>query len=301
MKLNIIVLLGGKSSEREVSLNTGSSFINNLDKNKYNVKAIEIPNNKDKTWIKELIDNPCDLVIIALHGGIGENGGVQGLLECLEIPYIGSQVLGSAIGMNKEITKEILTFNGINTPKKIDINETNISYPVIVKPNTDGSSVGINIVHNIKEFNNAIAEVKKLNEDVLIEEYIDGLEITCGVIEKDSEIIALDVLEIKPQEQFYDYKAKYESDDTKINKANIPDTLRKEIENTAIKAFKVLKAKGYARIDMIIKDNKPYVLEINTLPGMTSHSLIPKSLELKNISYQEFLDDLINETLIKNQ
>lgn len=303
IKTRVAVLYGGKSSEREVSLETGKEVINALDKDKYQVIDIEIPSDDNRKWIKKIIKNKIDLAIIALHGGIGENGSIQGLLECLNIPYIGSKVLGSALGMNKYIAKQLLSFNNIDVPtgiylessKKInDYEISKLNYPLVVKPNEEGSSVGVTIVNNVDELKRC---VERLEKDILIEEYINGTEVTCGVIENNDKLIALDVLEIKSTSDFYDYKAKYEDDTTVIKEAILDKALIKEIKEVAIMAFKTLKAKDYARIDMIIKDKNVYVLEINTLPGMTPHSLIPKSLNLKGISYSDFLDSLINSTL----
>ena len=302
MKLNVGVIYGGRSNECDISVNTGMEIINNLDSSKYNIVKIFIPYELDNRWVLDLINNKLDIVIIGLHGGIGENGSIQGLLECLNIPYIGSDVLGSAIGMNKYITKKLLESNNIKTPKylfiknsdKIDKkNYSKLDYPLVIKPNEEGSSVGVMIVNNTRELMRGLKKLKRLGYDILVEEYISGNEISCGVIEDGNEIEVLDVLDIKPNSIFYDYKAKYDDDKTYIDISSLSEDIVSKIKDIAKEVFITLNSKGYARVDMIVSDNEIYVLEINTLPGMTGHSLIPKELKLKNISYGEFLDNLI--------
>lgn len=299
--INVAVLYGGTNNEANVSLETGSSIINSLDKSKYNI--IELIVKDDKTWILPLINENIDIAILALHGDIGENGSIQGLLECLHIPYIGAGVLGSAIGMNKYISKQLLEYNGLTTPKCIFLNHnehldvkklSDFNFPVVVKPNDDGSSYGTSLVYTKDELVESIAKLLSKNTDILIEEYIEGTEVTVGVIEEKNSLNALKVLEIIPENSFYDYEAKYESEATSIHEANLNEDILYLIKENAKKAFKILNARSYARIDMIIKNNIPYILEINTLPGMTSHSLIPKSLD---ISIGEFFDKQIANTL----
>ena len=308
MKLNVGVIYGGRSSEVDISLRTSREIIKNLNKNKYNIIEIFIPYELDNKWIIDLINNKLDIVIIALHGGIGENGSIQGLLECLNIPYIGSGVLGSAIGMNKYITKELLKSSNIKVANSLfikskdklnNIKLANINYPLVVKPNEDGSSVGIKIVNNFEELIEGINKIRKLGQDILIEEYIKGNEVSCGVIETINGIEALEVLDIKTNSTFYDYDAKYKDNNTYIDVSSLDKDIVDKIKKTARRVFITLNSKDYARVDMIVNDNGIYVLEINTLPGMTSHSLIPKELNIKKISYSEFLDNLIESKLSK--
>lgn len=308
MKLNVGVIYGGRSSEVDISLRTSREIIKNLNKNKYNIIEIFIPYELDNKWIIDLINNKLDIVIIALHGGIGENGSIQGLLECLNIPYIGSGVLGSAIGMNKYITKELLKSSNIKVANSLfikskdklnNIKLANINYPLVVKPNEDGSSVGVKIVNNFEELIEGINKIRKLGQDILIEEYIKGNEVSCGVIETINGIEALEVLDIKTNSTFYDYDAKYKDNNTYIDVSSLDKDIVDKIKKTARRVFITLNSKDYARVDMIVNDNGIYVLEINTLPGMTSHSLIPKELNIKKISYSEFLDNLIESKLSK--
>ena len=308
MKLNVGVIYGGRSSEVDISLSTSREIIKNLNKDKYNIIEIFIPYELDNKWVLDLINNKLDIVIIALHGGIGENGSIQGLLECLNISYIGSGVLGSAIGMNKYITKQLLKNANIkvanslfikNKDKLNDIDLSNLNYPLVVKPNEDGSSVGIKIVNNFEELIEGINKIRKLGQDILIEEYIKGNEVSCGVIETINGIEALEVLDIKTNSTFYDYDAKYKDNNTYIDVSSLDKDIVDKIKKTARRVFITLNSKDYARVDMIVNDNGIYVLEINTLPGMTSHSLIPKELNIKKISYSEFLDNLIESKLSK--
>lgn len=308
MKLNVGVIYGGRSSEVDISLSTSREIIKNLNKDKYNIIEIFIPYELDNKWILDLINNKLDIVIIALHGGIGENGSIQGLLECLNISYIGSGVLGSAIGMNKYITKQLLKNANIkvanslfikNKDKLNDIDLSNLNYPLVVKPNEDGSSVGVKIVNNFEELIEGINKIRKLGQDILIEEYIKGNEVSCGVIETINGIEALEVLDIKTNSTFYDYDAKYKDNNTYIDISSLDKDIVDKTKETARRVFITLNSKDYARVDMIVNDNGIYVLEINTLPGMTSHSLIPKELNIKKISYSEFLDNLIESKLSK--
>ena len=308
MKLNVGVIYGGKSSEHDISVSTGREIINNLDSNKYNIVKIYISNDMDNKWVLDLLNNKLDIVIIGLHGGIGENGSIQGLLECLNISYVGSDVLGSAIGMNKYISKKLLEGNNIKTPKyvfiknrgKVDKNMFRmLSYPLVIKPNEEGSSVGVTIVNNYRKLINGIKKLKKLGYDILVEEYISGNEVSCGAVENGNDIEVLDVLDIKSNNLFYDYDAKYNDDKTYIDITSLDKDIVSNIKDIAKRVFISLNSKGYARIDMIVRDNDIYVLEINTLPGMTNHSLIPKELKMKNIDYGEFLDNLIVNRLGK--
>lgn len=309
-KIKIALLSGGNSTEREVSFKTSDEMYKNLDKNKYNVEIIDIPIKYSNEWIIKLIQSKADIVISALHGGDGEDGTVQGLLKCLNIPYIGTKVLGSALGMDKNLSKQIMRFNHIPVANDVFIKFNNdiriyedeinkLGYPLVVKPNNGGSSLGITIVNNREELLNAINLVKQLKDDILIEKYIQGREVSCGLVENENGIEVLTVLDITSTGNFYDYKAKYEDEDTKIVFSTLPKFLQDMIQEISKKVFIILKCSGYARVDMIVYEEQIIVLEINTLPGMTSHSLIPKAIQAKGISYSDFLDSLITFELNK--
>lgn len=304
-KIKVALIDGGNSTEREVSFKTSNEMYKNLDKNKYDVQIITIPNDNTNDWVMELIKSKADIVLSALHGGSGEDGTVQGLLECLNIPYVGTKVLGSALSMDKHLSKQIMQLYNIPVAQDvfIKINEefknyeddiNKLGYPLVVKPNKGGSSIGITIVNTKQELIKAIDLVKQLKDDILIEKYIQGREVTCGLVENKTDIEVLTVLDISANSTFYDYKSKYEDDSTKIVFSTLPKFLQDMIQEIAKKVFIILKCKGYARVDMIVHQEQIVVLEINTLPGMTSHSLIPKAIEAKGLSYSQFLDTLIN-------
>lgn len=309
-KKKVVVLAGGSSTEREISFKTSEEMYKNLDKNKYDVDIIAIPNEPSDEWVIKIIQSKADIVISALHGGSGEDGTVQGLLECLNIPYVGTKVIGSAIGMDKNLSKQLMKLNHIPVADDIFINQEEeiknytddinmLGFPLVVKPNKGGSSIGISIVNNFCELANAVNEVKKMKDDILIEKYICGREVTCGLLETKKGTEVLTVLDISANSTFYDYKAKYEAEDTQIVFSTLPLFLQEMIQEIAKKVFKVLKCSGYGRVDMIVQEEQVMVLEINTLPGMTSHSLIPKALQGQGISYGEFLDKLIEFELEK--
>ncbi len=309
-KKKVVVLAGGSSTEREISFKTSEEMYKNLDKNKYDVDIIAIPNEPSDEWVVKLIQSKADIVISALHGGSGEDGTVQGLLECLNIPYVGTKVIGSAIGMDKNLSKQLMKLNHIPVADDIFIKQEEeiknyiddinmLGFPLVVKPNKGGSSIGISIVNNFCELENAANEVKKMDDDILIEKYICGREVTCGLLETKKGVEVLTVLDISANSTFYDYKAKYEAEDTQIVFSTLPLFLQEMIQEIAKKVFKVLKCSGYGRVDMIVQEEQVMVLEINTLPGMTSHSLIPKALQGQGISYGEFLDKLIEFELEK--
>lgn len=312
MKIKLGILFGGSSIEREVSICSANEVLNNIDKDKYDIFIYDIPKDKtDKEWIKKLIDNPPDIVLSTLHGGSGENGNIQGLLNCLCIPYVGSGVLSSALGMNKHISKMIMKANYIPVIDDIFIkkNENIVEYeekikqlgfPVIIKPNNGGSSLGISVANNYDEVIKAVNEVINYNDDILIEKFISGKEVTCCVINTENKLDLIYVLDINTLNQFYDYKAKYIDNMTKINISSLPEFLKIMIQEVAKKVFNVLECKGYACIDMIVHEEQIYVIEINTLPGLTKNSLITKASEYSSNGFSKFIDNLIKYELNNN-
>jgi D-alanine-D-alanine ligase len=300
-KTKIVVLMGGISSEREVSLISGREVIKNLDKKKYEVTSVDF--NGDCSFVEKL---KPDLVFIALHGKYGEDGLVQSLMESLGQKYTGSGPVASVLGMNKMFFKFLVNKEGIKNPKAIFVKERivnvndlgKLGLPVVVKPVLGGSSIGISIVENKKDLQKAVNLAFKYDKEALIEEYIKGMEVSCSVIEKDSELLALPVIEIRPKTGFFDYKSKYDEElCEEIVPARISEKLSQKIFETSKIIFKLLKCRGMARMDFIIKDNIPYVLETNIIPGLTSKSLLPKEAEAAGISYSEMLDCIINSTL----
>ncbi len=300
-KIKVVVLMGGISSEREVSLISGNEVAKNLDKEKYEVVKVDF--NGDCSWIDAI---KPDLVFIVLHGKYGEDGTIQSLLDSVGQKYTGSGAAASILGMNKMFFKFLVNKEKIKNPKAIFLRDKNINmkdleklgWPVVVKPVLGGSSIGISIVKSKEKLEEAINLAFEHDKEILVEEYIKGTEVSCGLIEDKGKVIALPVIEICPKTDFFDYSSKYnEKLCQEIVPARISDELSQEIFKISKKIFKLLKCRGMARVDFIIKNNEPYVLEINIIPGMTSQSLLPKEAREAGISYPELLDKIIEATL----
>ncbi len=300
--------MGGNSLERAVSLQTGEEMMKHLNLQKYEIIPITIPENHNTDWIITLIQIKPDLVLSALHGGMGEDGSMQGLLECLHIHYVGTKVLGSAVGMDKYLSKMLMKMHHIPVAEDVFIpwNEhlypyeekiIQLGFPLVVKPNKGGSSIGISIVHTLQELTTAVEVVQKLKDDILVEKYIEGREVTCGIIETEDDLKVLTVLDISTDKIFYDYAAKYEDETTRIHLSTLPEFLQIMIRELAKKVFQVLHCRGYGRVDLIVKEEQVIVMEINTLPGMTSHSLIPKAAAGLGMDFSTLLDELIQNEL----
>jgi D-alanine-D-alanine ligase len=293
-KIKVVVLMGGKSSEREISLLSGKEVLANIDREKYSVASLEIPKNGDD-WVVQLLKSKPDVVFIALHGAFGEDGSIQGMLTQLGIPYTGSGILASSLGMDKILFKELMRFKKIPVPKDVD------KFPCFIKPNNEGSSVGASPAINRQEFKSAIKLARKSSNEIIIEEYLKGIELTCAVIGNEKPI-ALPVIEIRPlKEKFFDYKSKYtDGGSEEIVPARISKTLTKKVQELSIDVYKAIGCSGFARVDFILKDNKyPIVLEINTIPGLTKMSLVPKAAKAAGISYSNLLDKIIKYALEK--
>ncbi len=261
-------------------------------------------------WAKEIIDFKPDIIFSTLHGGFGEDGTMQGFLDMLSLKYVGSKAFSSAICIDKKFSKNILQFNKIPIlpdiflKKEEDIflyeNEIKqMGFPLIAKPNKGGASIGLYLAYNMKELENAIKNIKDLKEDILIEKYILGKEVTCCVIEKNDGLYVLPLLDIKNKNGIFDFSAKY-NEDGNVNFSKLPNFMQKMIEEISKKAFKALKCEGYANIDLIVKEEEIYVLEINTIPGMTEKSLLPKAIKIKGIDFSNFFNELIEYRLEKN-
>ena len=305
-KINLAILTGGSSSEREISIKSCDNVIYNIDNSKYNVKVYNLPEDDAVSWIQELIADNIDIVFSTLHGGKGENGDIQGLLKSIGIPFVGSGVLASSLCIDKAMAKIVMEANHIQTAQytlfKIGSNILEyaqdirqIGFPLIVKPNRGGSSIGIEVVNNNYELEKAINSIiDKYNDDVLIEKFIKGREITCGIIEDKESIKVMPVLDVKKTGDIFNFADKYEASTYNADESNMPDFLKDMVRAIAIKAYKVLKCKGYACVDMIVDKEQIYVIEVNTLPGLTSQSLITRALVSLNISFSQFIDMLIS-------
>lgn len=293
MKVGII--MGGISSEREVSLNSGKSIINYMDKNKYEIVPIVIDKKND---VFEKVKD-IDFAFIALHGKFGEDGIIQSVFETMDIPYSGCSPLTSGICMDKDISKKLLYSANINTAKWICIKSIEdidydylekMEYPVVVKPNSGGSSVATTIIKKSEDIEEAARLAFNYDKEVMIEKYIEGDEITCCILDG----TALPILAIKPNKgSFFDYTSKYADGGSEEIVVEFEKPLQSKIEEISLKCWELFKCKGYVRVDMILKDKVPYVLELNTLPGLTKNSLFPKSANGVNISFTELLDRII--------
>lgn len=339
--MKIVVLAGGTSTERDVSLISGTEIYKALKSKGHEVVMLDVflgyegegtdnifavkkdwtegikavsEQNPTTEQIKSLrkdggkcflgpnvieICRQADIVFMALHGANGEDGRIQATLELYGIPFTGTDYLSSAIAMDKALTKELLQAKGIPMAKgySIEIGEPlqDIGYPVVVKVNTGGSSVGVYMVSNEEEMEEALKQAKQYDSRVVIEQYIDGREFTCGVIEGK----ALPVVEIAPSEGFYDYANKYQPGKTKDTcPASISEEKTKEIQSVAEQVFKALRLRAYARIDfMMNKEEEIFCLEANTLPGMTPVSLLPMEAAAMGMDFPSLCERLIEVSL----
>ncbi|MCX7770340.1 MAG: D-alanine--D-alanine ligase [Proteobacteria bacterium] len=290
--MKVGVIFGGLSKEREISIKTGKAIANALKELGYKVVELEVREN----IVRDILDSNIDVAFIALHGRLGEDGTVQGLLELLRIPYTGSSCTASAIGMDKIITKKIWITEGIRTPAFQVIenpeDKRTIDFPLVVKPPCEGSTIGVSIVKSELEYLNAIKEAFSLGSKVLLEKYIDGTEYTVSVLDGE----AYTPIEIRPVSGFYDYTSKYTKGATEyIIPPNCSKDLIKIMMESAVKAYNAIGCSGAARVDFIV-DNKegiPYALEINTIPGMTETSLLPKAMAYHGIDFKSLVDRML--------
>lgn len=292
--MKIGVLMGGVSSEREISIQSGEEIVKYLDHNKHEVVPIVI---NEKYEVLQRVKG-LDFVFIALHGAFGEDGSVQALLESIGMPYSGCKVLTSAICMNKEQTKRVLRSEGIATPSSIRIRKgeelsddilQKLQLPLVIKPNKGGSSIATFLIRSYESLQAHIEEALLFDEEVLLENYIEGREYTVSMIGGE----VFPILEIKPKAEFFNYEAKYTQDGAEEFRAHLTKNLEEAICTVAKRCWEVFDCKGYVRLDIIVKEQKIYVLELNTLPGMTKNSLLPKSAALLGKSYTELLEDMI--------
>ena len=294
----VAVLMGGASAEREVSLMSGSGVLQALRSGGVDAHAFD-PAERDLVELKREGFSVC---FIALHGRFGEDGTVQGALELLGIPYTGSGVMASSMAIDKVMTKRVLLAEGLPTPKyvllrkgaydsaAVDALADELGLPLIVKPAREGSSIGLTKVTERSGLAAAVAQAEKLDADILCEQFIDGDEVTCPVLGSGSEARALPVIRIVAPEGNYDYQNKYFTNTTKyLVPCELPAGEELAIQQLVLQAFTTLGCRGWARADVMIDKatRKPYFLEINTSPGMTSHSLVPMSARAAGVSYED--------------
>jgi D-alanine-D-alanine ligase len=308
-KLRLALIAGGNSAEREVSLNSGAQVFQALDQNKYDIRRYD-----PRDDLERLVhDSPdLDAALVIMHGRGGEDGTLQGMLDLLGIPYQGSGVLGSALGMNKELSKILYQQAGLLVSKALFLTrgeplhlrdiEAQLGLPVVIKPVNEGSSIGITKANTLEELERGLTDAFRYDHRVLVEEFLQGVEVTGGVL-GNAELIALPLVEIVPSEQyaFFDYEAKYKPGAShEICPARLDTATTKRAQEIAITAHRALHCRGYSRTDMIVRDGKIYVLETNTIPGMTATSLFPQAAKAAGLEFPQLLDRLISLALEKD-
>lgn len=297
----IAVLCGGMSSEAEISRRSGKGCFEALQRLGYkNAELVEV----DTNITEKLKEGKYDYAYNALHGKFGEDGCIQGILEILQIPYTGCGVMASSVCMNKEYTKRILStcpdiplIKSVFVQKGDDVKEKtkNLNYPLITKPVCEGSSFGMTKVNTPDELEKAYLDAVQYNDDVLIEEYLVGTAATVGVLEGENGLFATEILELRPKHEWYDYECKYTKGMTEfVLPAELSEDMTNKVKEIAVKAFKTAGCKGVSRVDFHIVNNIPYVLEINTSPGMTETSDLPAQANAMGINYDNLVEIILN-------
>ncbi len=300
------VLFGGRSAEHDISIMSGSGVLAALKSKGVDAHAFD----PAERSIAELAAEKFDRVFIALHGRDGEDGSMQGVLEQLNIPYTGSGVMASAIAMDKIFTKRIWQTHGISTPGYAVLNAQsdlaaitqNLGLPLIMKPPHEGSTIGITKVNTAAEMQQAYTLAAQFDEVVLAEEFIEGREFTVAVLGRGEQAYALPIIEIVAPDGNYDYQNKYFTDDTQyLCPAPLDAVLTTEIQQMAVEAYRALDCEGWARIDVLVRnsDQRPFLLEINTSPGMTGHSLVPMAAKATGMSYEDLCVEILKTARLK--
>jgi len=300
------VLFGGRSAEREISLISGNGVLQALQSRGIDAHAFD-PGTQS---LAELAEQQFDRVFIALHGRYGEDGSLQGALELLGIPYTGSGVMASSIAMDKITTKKVWLQEGVPTPTylsidadtKLDDVVARLGLPLIVKPPLEGSSIGITKVTQAGELQAAVDLVNSMDEAVLAEEFVTGREFTVAVLGHGASARALPIVEIVAPEGKYDYQNKYFTDDTQYHcPAPLPEALTQEIQRHAVNAYRALGCEGWGRVDVLVResDMRPFLLEANTSPGMTTHSLVPMAARAVGIGYEDLCIEILRSARLK--
>ncbi|MFH1952977.1 MAG: D-alanine--D-alanine ligase [Pseudomonadota bacterium] len=305
-KIRIAVLAGGWSGEREVSLKSGKTVYGALNRERYDVTLYD-PRDDLEVLIKQRAE--IDLAFILLHGKFGEDGRIQGMLDVLHIPFVGSGVLSSAMALNKRIAKDVFRRAGLRVAEEIILEQgagfsadrliETLGYPMVIKPVSEGSSLGISIVHNREEIQEGIEAAFQYDREVIAEAYLDGTEITCCIL-GNQVLEALPLVEIVPTAAygFFDYEAKYKPGATnEICPAPVSPSLAKEARRYAKMAHRALQCTVWSRSDMIIQDEVLYLLETNTIPGMTETSLFPLAARAAGMTLSDLLDKMITFSL----
>ena len=300
------VLFGGRSAEREISLMSGNGVLQALKNKGVDAHGFDTAERS----IAELAAEKFDRVFIALHGRYGEDGSLQGVLEQLNIPYTGSGVMASAVAMDKIFTKRIWETHGLSTPAYTVLTPDTelrrvpdqLGLPLIIKPPHEGSTIGITKVSGYSDMQEAYALAAQFDDIVLAEEFVEGRELTVAILGKGAQAYALPVIEIVAPDGNYDYQNKYFTDDTQyLCPAALDQDLTDAIRKMAVDAYRALDCEGWARVDVLLRksDNKPFLLEINTSPGMTSHSLVPMAARAVGISYEDLCIEILKMASLK--
>jgi D-alanine-D-alanine ligase len=295
----VAVAMGGHAAEREISLISGKAVLDAMLEAGINAIAFDTKHQK----MEELVSLGVDRVFNIVHGRGGEDGQLQGALELLEIPYTGSGVLGSALGMDKRRTK--ICWKGANLPtaawtllsSEADLQRCaeEVGFPVIIKPALEGSSIGMAKANTPEELTTAWKEAMQFSCDVIAEQWINGPEYTVGILNG----VALPVIRLETPHDFYDYEAKYKTDTTQYHcPCGLDETFEKQLQEISLKAFEIAGASGWGRVDLMLdKAHQPYLLEINTVPGMTDHSLVPMAAKQSGLSFAELVWEILSSTL----
>ena len=300
------VLYGGRSAERDVSIMSGTGVLQALTSRGIDAHGFD----PAERSLAELAAENFDCVFIALHGRYGEDGSLQGALEQLGIPYTGSGVMASSVGMDKITTKIIWLSKGIPTPRyasvkpgdDLDAVVAELGLPLIVKPPLEGSTIGITKVEQAEEFEAAVALAAGFDEVILAEEFVTGREFTVAVLGSGKHARALPIVEIVAPQGNYDYQNKYFTDDTQYHcPAKLDEALTAEIQKHAVDAYRALGCEGWGRVDVLVResDMRPFLLEVNTSPGMTTHSLVPMAARAVGISYEELCVEILRSARCK--
>ncbi len=296
------VLMGGMSSERNISLMSGEAIFSALNRLGYQTVKIDVDEKVCQTLLKEEVE----VAFVALHGRYGEDGAIQGLLEIMKIPYTGSGVTASAVAMDKIMSKRIFIAEGIPTPDYKVLTEGDeesfykdietgvpfsINFPIVVKPSSEGSTIGVKIIQDKADVREAVEEAKIYSSRIILEKYIAGAEITVGVIEDET----VPTLEIVPKSSFYDYDSKYTKGMTEyLLTTSLDEDTDRRVQALALHVYRAIGCRGAARVDMIVdKEMMPWVLEINTIPGMTETSLLPKAAASVGISFDLLVERML--------
>ena len=309
-KNRIGVLMGGASTERDISLKSGRAVYKVLKNKNYDVIPLDLTSEIEKEVISIIKKADISVAFITLHGRFGEDGTIQKILEKLRVPYTGSDQKASRIAMDKLASRKIFRRHNIAVPKFVIINKNKQynfkiivkelrGFPVVVKPTTQGSSVGVSIVDNLEDLDKAISLAMQFDSKIIVEEYIKGRELTVGILQDKP----LPVIEIVPKEIFFNYRAKYKSDATDyIVPAELPNNIYRKVQKIGLRAHRVIKCKDFSRTDLILDlENRPVVLEVNSIPGLTATSLLPKAALASNIDFSELCSRLIKLALCQKK